>query len=153
MLTCLHTIVKIGGLEEARRYKNMDHMIVDHDIATVRELMFCTWPQIRMERLFFQLIKKKLTSLDVSPPPSLHYNKTLNPAPFCHPLPLPTKMSERGRIGWRKLWYYNIIYEKQKNHSRKLLIILETILFHCFWGCVYILLKATRNISSLDSLF
>ena len=49
MLTCLHTIVKIGGFEEARRYKNMDHMIVDHDIATVRELMFCTWPQIRME--------------------------------------------------------------------------------------------------------
>ena len=30
MLTFLHTIVKIGGLEEARRYKNMDHMIVDH---------------------------------------------------------------------------------------------------------------------------
>ena len=42
MLTLLHTIVKIGGLEEARRYKNMDHMIVDHVLATVRELMFCT---------------------------------------------------------------------------------------------------------------
>ena len=42
MLTFLHTIVKIGGLEEARRYKNMDHMIVDHVLATVRELMFCT---------------------------------------------------------------------------------------------------------------
>ena len=41
MLTFLHTIVKIGGLEEAR-YKNMDHMIVDHVLATVRELMFCT---------------------------------------------------------------------------------------------------------------
>ena len=35
-------------------------MMVNHDIATVREFAFRAWPQIRMERLFLQLIKKKL---------------------------------------------------------------------------------------------
>ena len=51
-------------------------MMVDHDIATAREFMFCTRPQTRMERLFLQLIKKKLTSLDKFP--QLNYRKPLN---------------------------------------------------------------------------
>ena len=38
-------------------------MMISYDIATVREFMFYTRPQI-MERLFLQLIKKKLTSLE-----------------------------------------------------------------------------------------
>ena len=29
--------------------------MVNYDIATVWEFMLCTWPQIRMERLFLQL--------------------------------------------------------------------------------------------------
>ena len=66
-------------------------MDVNYDIATASEFMFCTWPQIRMERLFLQLFKKKLTSLDKSPPP-LNYHKILNsPLPF---VPL-TKISEK----------------------------------------------------------
>ena len=52
-------------------------MMVSHDIATARELMFCTSPELRMERLFLQRIKQKLTSLDKFPPPN--YHKTLNP--------------------------------------------------------------------------
>ena len=48
--------------------------MVNHDIATVREFMFCTWPQIRMERLFLQLIKEKSTSLDKFPPTELPQN-------------------------------------------------------------------------------
>ena len=32
--------------------------MVNHDKATVREIVFCAWPQIRIERLFLQLIKK-----------------------------------------------------------------------------------------------
>ena len=43
-----------------------------------------------MERLFLQLIKKKLTSLDKFPP--LTYHKTLNPPLFAPP---PTKTSEK----------------------------------------------------------
>ena len=54
--------------------------MVNYIIATVREFMFCTWPQIRMERLFLQLIKKKLTCLDKFPP--LNYHKALNPLFF-----------------------------------------------------------------------
>ena len=54
--------------------------------------MFCKWPQIGMERLFFQLIKKKLATLDKFP--LLNYHKTLNSLPFCLP-PLPTKTSEK----------------------------------------------------------
>ena len=42
-----------------------------------------------MERLFLQIIKKKLTILDKFPP--LNYDKTLNP-PFLSP---PTKISEK----------------------------------------------------------
>ena len=57
----------------------MDHVMVNQ--ATAREFMFCTWPQIRMERLFLQLIKKKLTSLD----------KFLPLTYFVHP----TKISEK----------------------------------------------------------
>ena len=49
----------------------------NNDIA--REIMFCTWPQITIKRLFLQLIQKKLTSLDKFPP--LNYYKTLSP-PF-----------------------------------------------------------------------
>ena len=51
--------------------------MVNYDIAAIRESMFCTWHQTRMERLFLQLLKKKMTSLNKSP--QLNYNKTLNP--------------------------------------------------------------------------
>ena len=63
--------------------------MVNYDIATVKEFMFCTWPQLRMEKLFLQLIKKKLTSLDKSPPLNCH--KTLI-SPFFVP---PAKISEK----------------------------------------------------------
>ena len=53
--------------------------MINYDIATVREFMFCTWTQIRIERLFLQLVKEKLTSFDKFPP--LNCQKTLNP-PF-----------------------------------------------------------------------
>ena len=55
--------------------------MINHDMAAVKEFIFCTWPQIRMERLFLQLIKKKLTRIDKFPP--ANYLKTLNPLPFC----------------------------------------------------------------------
>ena len=45
-----------------------------------------------MERLFFQLIKKKVTSLDKFPP--LNYHKTLNLPPF---FVSPNKISEKIR--------------------------------------------------------
>ena len=64
-------------------------MMVNFDIATAREFMFCTWPQIRMERLFLQLIKKKLTSLEKFSP--LNYHKTLS-SPLSSPS---TKISEK----------------------------------------------------------
>ena len=60
-------------LEEVRRHKNVDHIIVNYDIATVRGFMFCTYmTPIRMERLFLQLINKKLTSLDKFHPLNYH---------------------------------------------------------------------------------
>ena len=68
--------------------------MVNHDIATVRELMFCTWVQTRMEKLFLQLVKEKLTSLDKFPP--LNYHKTLN-APF---LFLPLKFQKNFPPFW-----------------------------------------------------
>ena len=57
-------------------------MMVNHGVTTVREFMFCIWPRIRMERLFLQIIKKKLTSVDKFF--SLDYHKTLN-SPFFIP--------------------------------------------------------------------
>ena len=57
-------------------------MDVNYDIATASEFMFCTWPQIRMERLFLQLIKKKLTSFDKFPPTELPQNIEFPPS-FC----------------------------------------------------------------------
>ena len=67
-------------------------MMVNYDIATVGEFMFCTRPQISMERLFLQLIKKKLTSLGRFPP--LNYHKTLNfPTILFPPLKFQKKIS------------------------------------------------------------
>ena len=55
--------------EEARRCKNCG----SHDgqlwHSNCRRIMFCTWPQIRMERLFLKLIKKKLIIPGRFPPP------------------------------------------------------------------------------------
>ena len=67
-------------------------MIVNHDIATVKEnweLMFCTWSQIRMERLFLQLLKKKLTSLNKFPHWKKHWTPPLFPPLKIHKLPPP----------------------------------------------------------------
>ena len=47
--------------------------MANHDIATVREFMFCTWPQIIMVRLFWQLIKNKLTIFEKSPPQKIEF--------------------------------------------------------------------------------
>ena len=60
-------------------------MMTNHDIATLREFMFWAWPQISMERLILQFIKKKLTSLDKFPP--LNYHKTSISPSFCPPSP------------------------------------------------------------------
>ena len=62
--------------------------MANYDIAAIREFMFCAWPQTRMERLFLQLLKKKMTSLNKFPP--LNYNKTLNPL-----FSFPNKFSEK----------------------------------------------------------
>ena len=64
--------------------------MVNHDIATVREFIFCTWPQIRMEKLFLKLIKKKLINLDKFSP--LNYHKNWIPR-FCPPLIFEKKSS------------------------------------------------------------
>ena len=77
-LTFLHIVysknrMEVWGCYDAYRKQeditNVDHMIVNDDIATVRDFMFCSWPQIRMVKL----IKKKLTSLDKLP--TLNYSK------------------------------------------------------------------------------
>ena len=63
--------------------------MVNQDVATVREFMFCTrnvLSQIKNGKVILQFIKKKLISLDKFPP--LNYHKTLN-LPF---LPPPTKI-------------------------------------------------------------
>ena len=81
--------------------KNVDHMMVNYDIATVEEF---TWPHIRMERLFLQFIKNKLSSLDKFRP--LNYHKTLNekfPPLTClvwipAPLPLPALVRGGGEL-------------------------------------------------------
>ena len=64
-------------------------MMVNHDIATVREFMFYARPQI-MERLFLQLIKKNFDQPRKVPPP-VNYHKTLNPSLFVPS----TKISEK----------------------------------------------------------
>ena len=55
MLTFLHAVYSKNRMEALACYaakrkqediKNADHMMVNHDIATVRDFMFCTWPQI-----------------------------------------------------------------------------------------------------------
>ena len=75
--------------------KNVGHMMVIHNITTVREFMFWTWPKIRMERLFLQLIKKKLTNLDKFSPPN--YHKTFkNPRKFQKKSPLPLQRGGGG---------------------------------------------------------
>ena len=58
-------------------------MTVNYVIATVGEFMLCTCHQIRMVRLFLQLIKKTLASFDRVPP--LNYHKTLNSPTFLFP--------------------------------------------------------------------
>ena len=49
----------------SKKTKNMDHMMVNHDIATEREFMFCTWLHIRMERLFLELSKGQVAATDM----------------------------------------------------------------------------------------
>ena len=75
-------------------------MMISFDIATVREFIICVWPQKRMERLFLQLIKKKLISLNKFLALSNH--KTLNPLFL-----FPTKISEKvfhARMACLKSW-------------------------------------------------
>ena len=68
-------------------------MIVNYGIATVEEFMFCTWPHIRMEGLFLQFIKNKLSSLGKFP--QLNYIKTLNEKfpPLTCPVWIPAPVS------------------------------------------------------------
>ena len=83
MLTFLLTVISKNRMDSLRMsccwedIKNVDHMMVNYDITAVREFMFLTWAQIRIERLFLQLVMEKLTSLDNFPP--LNYHKTSNP--------------------------------------------------------------------------
>ena len=65
--------------------------------ATGREFMLCTWPQIRMERIFLKLVQKKLTSISKFPP--LNQHKTLNSLIFVPPLKFQKKSWKRGRGG------------------------------------------------------
>ena len=59
MYRCKHFKLEIMQQEIKKQdIKNMDHRMVNLDVATVRGFMFCTWPQERMERLFLQVIKK-----------------------------------------------------------------------------------------------
>ena len=60
--------------------------MVNHNQATVTEFMLCTWPQIRMVRLFLQLIEKMDQPRNV-PPPELPQNIESSPQP---PTPPPT---------------------------------------------------------------
>ena len=85
MLTFLHTVIsknRMGSLrmlccwEEARRYKKCG----PHDGQlwhSSYKIIYVLWAQIRIERLFLQLVMEKLTSLDNFPP--LNYHKTSNP--------------------------------------------------------------------------
>ena len=74
-------------------------MMTNHDIATLREFMFCAWLQIRMEKLILQFIKKKLTSLDKFPP--LNYHKTLI-SPSFYPPPPENVDFEQVNICWNQ---------------------------------------------------
>ena len=81
-------IVKIGWKPQdvvlmkgsKKDIKNGNYMMINHDIATVREFMFC---KVGLCRLFLQLIKEKLTNFNKFPP--LNYHKILIPPPFFCP--------------------------------------------------------------------
>ena len=59
--------------------------MVNHNQATVTEFMLCTWPQIRMVRLFLQLIEKMDQPRNV-PPTELPQNIESSPQPPTHEL-------------------------------------------------------------------
>ena len=63
--------------------------MVNHNQATVTEFMLCTWPQIRMVRLFLQLIEKMDQPRNV-PPTELPQNIESSP----QPPPTPTTTTE-----------------------------------------------------------
>ena len=68
--------------------------MVNHNQATVTEFMLCTWPQIRMVRLFLQLIEKMDQPQNV-PPTELPQNIESSPQPPTpHPPPTPTTTTE-----------------------------------------------------------
>ena len=67
--------------------------MVNHNQATVTEFMLCTWPQIRMVRLFLQLIEKIDQPRNV-PPTELPQNIESSPQPPTHPPPTPTTTTE-----------------------------------------------------------
>ena len=100
-------------------------MMVNYCIATVWEFMFCTWPQIRMERLFLQLIKKKLTSFDRFP--SLNYHKTLNIPTFLFPsLKFQKEKSHPTIIFWFKSWFKSSMNLCLESVYRKIFIVSST---------------------------
>ena len=66
-------------------------------VATVREFMFCIWPWIRMERLFLQLIKKKLTNVDIEISEKISSFPTPLKCPVWNPVPRLFLKEIRGR--------------------------------------------------------
>ena len=80
--------------QEVKRCKNVNHMMVNHDIASVREFMLCTLPQIRLERFFSQLIKKKITCLNKFPPELAQNNNSALFMPLPSPPPRPIKFEK-----------------------------------------------------------
>ena len=68
-------------LEETKRYKKCGSHDVQLSHSNCKRIYVFYVPQIRIERLFLQLFKKILTSLDKLPP--LNYHKTLNRPAFC----------------------------------------------------------------------
>ena len=108
----------------------MDHMIVNCDMATVREFMFCTWPWIRMERLFLQLINKILTSLNKFPQgtTSEHW---IPPPTICSP---PLKFQKKflpTNVPWNlvpsPLWNYDTYIKC--NQRKRIFFFLSTFTF------------------------
>ena len=100
MLTSLHTVYNKNSLETLGCYaayrkqedmKNVDHMMFKCDIAAVREFMFCTWPKLRMEKLFLHLITKKLTPASTRSP---HWTTAKHWIPLFAPPPPAAKISE-----------------------------------------------------------